>query len=294
MVQDVVKSHADRVIRCSVRSVGKLQQVCQKVRDVLQVNQYHSLKGVHNHRGQGDSWSQTFRRDRDSPSGPGASLIFWKSWCPSRSQILSAGRGQVWGRLGLQVRLLWWKWWEERKLSSVQTWNRRRKTLTSSAGMISCSCWCLEVSPNCCGVVGRKRVCHFGSAVPLCCIGLLCQLVTWFVLLHRGSAEGWLRPAQPQMYGFGCQVCLTQRLQQNHSRDVTYFVLNKMCSWRWPVHPKKSNNQSAEHLSFALWNDFLPYFHHYFPIRAAEWGLHACGVLTHLCSYKLRLSCMFD
>ena len=54
VVQYVLQSHVDSIIRRPVCPVGKLQGVQQGSYNVLQVAQHQSLKGLHDHRRQGD------------------------------------------------------------------------------------------------------------------------------------------------------------------------------------------------------------------------------------------------
>ncbi|XP_028460234.1 uncharacterized protein LOC114572707 [Perca flavescens] len=54
VVQDVLQSHIDSIIRRPVCPVGKLQEVQQGSCYVFQVAQHQSFKGFHDHRRQGD------------------------------------------------------------------------------------------------------------------------------------------------------------------------------------------------------------------------------------------------
>ena len=49
-----MKGHVDSVVHRPVGSVGKLQGAQEWVCDGFQVEQDKALKGLHNHRGQGD------------------------------------------------------------------------------------------------------------------------------------------------------------------------------------------------------------------------------------------------
>ena len=54
MPEDVVEGQIDCMVYRPIGSVGKLQGVQEGVSDVFEVRKHKALKGLHNHRGQGD------------------------------------------------------------------------------------------------------------------------------------------------------------------------------------------------------------------------------------------------